>query len=67
MLPPGLLERPRSTSGSSACRRCARRLHAASGFGKTTLAAQWGAAFDGRIAGSSCMPATTWGCSSVAT
>ncbi|MEC7473143.1 MAG: AAA family ATPase, partial [Pseudomonadota bacterium] len=51
MLPPGLLERPRLDEWQQRLPQVRLAvLHAASGFGKTTLAAQWARAFDGRIA-----------------
>ncbi|HAF90133.1 MAG TPA: HTH-type transcriptional regulator MalT, partial [Pseudomonas sp.] len=51
MLPPGLLERPRLDEWLQRLGQVRLAvLHAASGFGKTTLAAQWARAFDGRVA-----------------
>ncbi len=51
MLPPGLLERPRLDEWQLRLPQVRLAvLHAASGFGKTTLAAQWARAFDGRVA-----------------
>ena len=68
MLPPGLLERPRLDEWQQRLPQVRLVvLHAASGFGKTTLAAQWARPSMGVSPGSSCMPATTWDCSSVAT
>src|SRR3546814_4305319 len=51
VLPPGLLERPRLDEWQLRLPQVRLAvLHAASGFGKTTLAAQWARAFDGRVA-----------------
>ncbi len=68
MLPPGLLERPRLDEWQLRLPQVRLAvLHAASGFGKTTLAAQGRGPSMAASPGCSCMPATTWGCSSAAT